>query len=409
MAGNPKMGKNTKEALPESEKGNIGIVLSGGGARAAYQAGALKALIPYLSKPGNETRVVIGSSIGALNGLLLGAGLKHGPEAAVDEIIGLWQERNFKNTFSGTPSGAFFRAIKVAVLQYLSPGPKPDNNSIFDPTPLKTRIDESLIKFGGLHPDNRDPYLDAVAVMTTIEGEERKPLVFLSSYKDIAEHAMKGSWFDVANKKELTAKHGFASAALPSVLPPVELDTDAGKVKLVDGGISCNIPIDPAVRLGAKRIITIDVSGRKWWLERFQEADDTRPTWEVPSGFDTFCMRPPDTFTIRCQKPLGPILKDVVGKSTRKFIKAVGPTWPLFSLLKTKFGEDVAYETMTYVALDPDFLNAIIEAGYVETQEMLKKRTYPQFHETTGFKQWVGELEEESGIDPENVKFKEKK
>lgn len=384
---------------PPSEKGNIGIVLSGGGARAAYQAGALKALVPYLSKPGNEVRVIIGSSIGAINGLLLGAGLNSGVEPAIDEIISLWQERNFKNTFSGSPSQTFFKAIKVAILQYMSPGPNPNNDSIFDPTPLKNRIDETLKKFGGLHPAERHPMLDAVAVMTTIEGEERKPLVFLSANSDLDESALEGSWFEVSNKKNLTAKHGFASAALPSILPPVELDTNKGKVRLVDGGISANIPIDPAVRMGAQRIITVDVSGRKWWLEHFKEPADTRPSWEVPSGFDTFCLRPPDTFTIRCQKPLGPILKEVVGKSTRKFIKAVGPTWPLFSLLKNKLGEEVAYETMSYVALDSDYLNAIIECGYLETKEMLKKRVYPQFHETTGFKQWVDELEEESGIE----------
>jgi predicted acylesterase/phospholipase RssA len=387
-----------KKIYPPSEKGNIGLVLSGGGSRAAYQAGALKALTDYLSKPGNEIRVVIGSSIGAINGLVVAAGLKEGVENSVDELISIWAERNFKNTFSGSPSMAFLKAIKVAVWQYLSPGPKPNADSIFNPKPLMDRIDQVLTKHGGLHPDVRHAALDAVAVMTTIEGTERKPLVFLSSDKECSEEAMRGAWFTIAHRKEMDARHGFASAALPSILPPVELDTEHGKVRLVDGGISANIPIDPAVRLGARRIIAIDVSGRSWWLEHFKQPQDSRPEWEVLAGFDTFCMRPPDTFTIRCQKPLGPFLKASVGSSTKKFMTAVGPTWPLFSLLKNKLGEDVAYETMTYVALDSDYLNAIIEAGYNETMEMLKNKDEPEFHKTTSFKQWVEELEEESGV-----------
>ena len=96
-------------------------------------------------------------------------------------------------------------------------------------------------------------------------------------------------------------------------------------------------------------------------------------------------MRPPDTFISRCQKPLGPILKEALSGSTRKFIKAVGPIWPLFSLLKNKLGEEVAYETMSYVALDSDYLAAIIEQGYSETRKMLRDKETPEFSKNESF------------------------
>jgi predicted acylesterase/phospholipase RssA len=173
---------------------------------------------------------------------------------------------------------------------------------------------------------------------------------------------------------ELNAKHGFASAALPSVLPPVEIDTEKGRVRLVDGGISQNVPVDPAVRLGAHRIIIIDISGRSWWFDHYGEPHDTRPTWEVPAECDTFCLRPPQTLTIRPASALGPLLKAAVGTSHKKFMNACGALWPLFTLVKAKLGEDLAYEVMSYGALDPDYLNALMEQGYHDTVALLRRR-----------------------------------
>jgi hypothetical protein len=47
--------------------------------------------------------------------------------------------------------------------------------------------------------------------------------------------------------------------------------------------------------------------------------------------------------------------------------------WPLFSILKKKLGEEVAYESMTYVALDPEYLQGLIELGYSETVMTLEE------------------------------------
>ena len=80
------------------------------------------------------------------------------------------------------------------------------------------------------------------------------------------------------------------------------------------------------------------------------------------------------------QVGLGPILKRAVGNSTRKFMAAVGPTWPVFKLLKTKMGEDLAYEVMSYVALDSDYLIGLMEQGYNETRKMLRNKSTIEFH-----------------------------
>jgi len=250
----------------DGEQPNTGLVLSGGGSRAAYQVGALKALAPFLEKEGSKRhfKVVVGSSIGAINGLIVSACLKDGLTQTIDQLETIWRRRNFRNTFLGTPSQAFFRAVKMAVIQYMSPGPNATSESIFDPTPLMSEVDEVLAQHGGLSPDARDPSLESVAVMTTIEGAQRKPLIFLSSHKPVPLENLEGASFDICNVRELHAKHGFASAALPSVLPPVDLDVEGEKVRLVDGCISQNIPsVDPIWHLGTllnkSHILTLDL------------------------------------------------------------------------------------------------------------------------------------------------------
>ena len=354
----------------------MGLVLSGGGSRAAYQIGALKALTPNLLRHKNPASIIIGSSIGAINGLMIASTFGEGLAGALAITEEVWRERIFRNTFEGTPSMAFFRAVRMATLQYLSPGPNPSTEAIFNPRPLMRRVDGVIDQYGGLAPDALKGSLHTVAVMTTVEGPQRKPLVFVSSKKEPHTDLLKGASFEVSFVKRLHAKHGFASAALPSVLPPVELDTEHGQVRLVDGGISMNIPVDPAARLGAEQVVVVDISGRQWWHDRYQEPHDKRPEWEVKAASDTFCIRPPETLVFRNQQGLGTLLKESIGSSPKKFIEALGPVWPVFQLLKRKLGEELAYEVMSYVALDRDYISALIERGFNETHHALQTRGF---------------------------------
>ena len=77
-------------------------------------------------------------------------------EEAISMIEDVWMERNFRNTFRGSPSRAFFRAIQIAIIQYTSPGPKSTDRAIFDPTPLMDRVDGLIKTGGGLNPENRE-------------------------------------------------------------------------------------------------------------------------------------------------------------------------------------------------------------------------------------------------------------
>jgi hypothetical protein len=92
---------------------------------------------------------------------------------------------------------------------------------------------------------------------------------------------------------------------------------------------------------------------------------------------------------MRCQKGLGPLLRESVGQSRGKFMTALGPVWPVFQLLKKKCGEEVAFEAMSYVALDPDYLSGLIERGYNETMAVLKRDNEIHFTRSNSYEQFI--------------------
>ena len=355
---------------------DLGIVMSGGGSRAAYQLGALKALNEHLFSGNLSPSVLVGSSIGAVNSMVFGAALQSGASNAIEVTEEIWKKRTFSNTFSGSIPRSFLKAMQIAFLRYGSPGPQASAVSIFDPLPLKNQIQDILEEYGGVQNIGSAKNLSVVAVMATVEGAERKPLLLGKVLNDKAYMNLDGASFDFHKVDKLKASHGLASAALPSVLPAVDLDIEHEQVRLVDGGICDNLPVDPALRLGAKNVILIDVSGRRWWFDHYGEPHDTRPTWEIPSTNQSFCLYPDNFIECRNKIGLGVLLKQVVGKSTKNFIQAAGPTWPIFKILKHKMGEELAYEVMSYVALHPEYSQALLECGYNETTNLLKNTSW---------------------------------
>lgn len=364
---------------------SLGIVLSGGGSRGAYQVGVLRALAKVLDPKHDQIRIIVGSSVGAMNGVVLGGCLRLGMSESVSFLDSLWRERTFRNTFRGSPSRAFLKAIQVALLRYSSPGPVATSVAVFDPAPLRERIDSVLQT---ATENGQLPYLSdcvhAVGVMATIEGKARRPVVFANARARVPENEMAGATFSISYVDRLSGAHALASAALPSILPPVQLNVAEEQVRLVDGGISDNFPVDPAVRLGASRIITIDTSGRRWWFDHYREPHDTRPTWEVLAEEQTFCMRPLGGFEIVNNGGLGPILRATAGRSNKDFIAALGPTWPIFRILKHKLGEELAYEVLSYVALHPSYFEALLDQGFRDTEEKLRNGLAAQLRHPPG-------------------------
>lgn len=350
-----------------------GLVLSGGGVRAAYQVGVLKALIETSSPEERDFQILFGSSIGAVNTVLYAAGLRKSPEDAIEIMESLWRERTLANSFAGNISMAFLRSIKVAFLQCLQPGPAPTSTSIFNPTPLSQTIDETLFSLGGASIDNHPANLKAIGVTATAEGESRRSVLLANYLNEPTDEMAKGMRFEIHKVNHFSSSHILASAALPFVLPPVKIDIEDTSLELIDGGIANNLPVDPAVRFGAEDVILVDTSGKKWWHDFHERPYDTQETWAIESSIGSSCIRPQKFKEILSPVSFGSVLKDCMGSSTKDLIQALGPMLPVYKVLKTSMGEELALEAVSYTTLYKPYIEKLLDLGYKETIEGLNQ------------------------------------
>ena len=364
---------------PLSQKKHVpdALVLSGGGSRSAYQVGVLKALTEHVFPADMRFTVICGSSIGAVNSILYSHGIQHGMDRGVAALEELWRERTYQNTFEGSLSLSFFRSIKIGLIQYLSPGPNPTDESIFNPSPLINRIDEIISKVDKEALAPNAPSVQTVGVMTTVEGAERSALFIVESDTKLPAEMTLGAGFDVYYVDKLNAKHAFASAALPSVLPPVELSLDDKDVRLVDGGICDYLPVDPSIRFGSRHVAVIDSSGRKWWCDHYGQSHDQADPWNITFSNGNFCLLPPKSTEFINKKAFGDVLQEVIGSSTKDYIRALGPIWPIYKLLVHRLGKVAANEIMSYAVLHEEYISALIDIGYQEACEIIKSELVP--------------------------------
>src|SRR3954468_16242496 len=103
-------------AEPSPARDVTGLVLAGGGARGAYELGALRVLLPALEADGFPVRVLVGTRVGALNVPWLGAKAGVPPARRVDAGIALWQRFRFDDVVAPVVS----KRSATTLLSYLS-------------------------------------------------------------------------------------------------------------------------------------------------------------------------------------------------------------------------------------------------------------------------------------------------
>lgn len=327
--------------------------------RAAFQAGYLKALSDILDT--NPFAIITGSSVGSINGFVLSVGISHLPfKKAVNGLMELWLERNFHNTFENVGTLSFIKGLLYAAILSKRKKIIAPQASILNPAPLERTIEKYQNDLGGikLSRDN----LQAFAVMTTkMEKNRQVGALFVQALEKNLQNIKMQKLYDAVITDKITVKHCFASAALPTIMPPVKLDTGEHTAVYIDGGFVQNVPVDPAVRLGAERVLVIDVSGRSYWKKALNVPLDSKPSWELKNQEDDTCAVPKQLFKEEVDFSLGKILKEIVGK--RK-LSVLGPIYPLFSLFEKNLGEELAFEAATYVVLHSDFVREVAKRGY---------------------------------------------
>lgn len=231
----------------------VAVVLPVGGARGAYEVGALSALLPALAERGITPRIWTGASVGAINAAFF-ASTAHLP---VDERLRAaamtWSRVTRRNVVRSVVSPR----ILVNGARYLGDVlhlPGVALASILDPAPLRRNLPR-WVDFDQIAVNLDDGVVDAVCVVATGATSGR-------SVGFVAGPAGPGAWRFSREityvPVELTAEHVRASAAIPGIFPPVLItEPDAVAGWYVDGGVRLPSPIKPALDLGADAVIVI--------------------------------------------------------------------------------------------------------------------------------------------------------
>jgi NTE family protein len=235
---------------------DLGLAMTGGGARAAYQVGVLR----YICKKHSAFRppIITGVSAGAINAAHLAAYQGTFCEA-VEQLAELWKELTTDKVFH-TDSGYFFTNFFRWGLSFILGGSRigPRNRSLLDSDPLRKFLEKKLASkaadsIQGIQENIDTGHLQVLGISSTNYGTG-KAITWVQGQVD--EHWKKPR--RRSESAEITVEHVMASAALPLVFPAVKLEDGWHG----DGGIRSIAPLSPAMHLGAKRILAISTRYR---------------------------------------------------------------------------------------------------------------------------------------------------
>lgn len=223
------------------------LVLTGGGARSAYQVGVLKAVAELLPQQPNPFRVIVGTSAGAVAASVLAARADRWQEA-VGTIERVWSNFHVAQIFEVGRRRMLASGVRLmmslATGGHLMRSPR----SLFDNGPLRELLTRE-VPWRGVARSIRTGSLDALALCSTGYGTARSVAFFQS-------HPGRAEWsrpMHVGRHVRLNLSHLMASLAVPMLFPPELIDGEY----FGDGAMRQMAPLSPALRLGADRLLII--------------------------------------------------------------------------------------------------------------------------------------------------------
>jgi NTE family protein len=244
----------------KTQSATTGLVLTGGGARAAYQIGVLKAIVQIRREYGHPERVnpfqvITGTSAGAINAAALACRADNF-EGAVRRLSRVWENFHAHQIYRADSFGVIrtgarwltMMSFGWAIARWHRANPR----SLLDNAPLADLL-ARLISTERLHKVMREGYLQSLAVA-------------VSSYNSGSHITIYDTQADVkpwtrshrlAIRDNIGLEHLLASSAIPFVFPAVPLNILGRTEFCGDGSMRQTSPISPAVHLGAERILVV--------------------------------------------------------------------------------------------------------------------------------------------------------
>ena len=243
------------ETLPQT-----GLLLTGGGARAAYQVGVLEA-VADIRKACNEAGgpnpfpIITGTSAGAINASALACGADDF-DAAVRQMVDVW--KNFH-------AGQVYRADSLGVLRtgaswltllslgwLLAKWRRLKPRSLLDNSPLLNLL-HSMVPLDRLPELIGQGHVQALAV-TASSYSSGEHVTFFEGADGIAPWVRSQRY---AVRDRITHEHLLASSAIPFVFPATALQVNGRIEYFGDGSMRQSAPVAAAIHLGAQRILVV--------------------------------------------------------------------------------------------------------------------------------------------------------
>ena len=226
----------------------MAMILSGGGARGAYEVGVLSYVFDDLTRlRGGPPRIDIlsGTSVGAINACYVAAHLAD-PVLGLRRLVHLWEELELRTVLG-------FGLKQIVSIPRLLLGGGGSGAGLFDVTPMSDLVHRE-ISWRAVTRVLRRRQLRALSISTT-EVATGRTVVFMQTSPDLVIPALAPPR-TLFRADHIGPQHALASAAIPLLFPPVAI----GGEMYLDGGLRQNTPISPALRLGATHIFTVGSS-----------------------------------------------------------------------------------------------------------------------------------------------------
>ncbi len=236
-----------------------GLVLTGGGARAAYQVGVLQAVARIRRdcdvRKGCPFDVITGTSAGAINAVALACNADHF-DMAIAGLADIWQGFSADQVYRADAFGVIrtgarwltMLTIGWAIARWRRARPR----SLLDNAPLEALLNR-VLPLGRLGEVMRGGHLRALAV-TASSYSSGEHVTFYDCLDGVS------PWLRsqrLAVPSRITVPHLMASSAIPFVFPAVRLAMEGGDEWFGDGSMRQSAPISPAVHLGSQRIFVV--------------------------------------------------------------------------------------------------------------------------------------------------------
>ncbi|HMH28229.1 MAG TPA: patatin-like phospholipase family protein [Steroidobacteraceae bacterium] len=353
-----------------TEHGRLGLVLTGGGARSAYQVGVLKGIADLLRRGSAcPFPIITGTSAGAVSAIALASDAAHF-RRSVSAIERVWRDFRVHQVFKAD-AVSMLRSGLHWFLAFLTGGwlVQPPH-SLFDNSPLWELL-RTHLHFDGIPRSLYKTHLHAIGISATCYGDADSVTFF-------AAEPGAEPWKRVYRKgvrATLTLDHLMASLAIPFLFRPVLLnDAYYG-----DGAMRQTSPLSPAILLGATRLLIIGVNDPVP-TGTLPLRPPIEPTFSQMFGFmldslfmdtmnaslervnrynESADMRPIDTLVIMPSRDVNEVARrhvDELPRALRTLLRALGAHNSPNSLL------------LSYLLFERGFTRELIEMGYEDAK-----------------------------------------